>query len=292
MEIEAFLDYDTLRYSDHKGESGLKSTLFGLAERHEIHNFFRLFDLADSDLLRDLRRDIRTILQKASAQPHLQRHVSDRKVAEIAGIGHYSGIVTEPLPVHIYDTCAGTGILAHLISRLRGEHARTTADCIESRSESVVPFEHLRNIFALGNPGIRFEHGTVQKKAFMPHPGRSTYVLAKHACGDTVTGVIEGFSRSLPRQATLLTCCHGKSRETPPNAARAGVSPEEWRLLVKIADWTSSSDEEKKIIGRVAMRIMDGLRIIGLSSEIQACVREVANPHMSVKNQAICLVTL
>src|SRR3989339_23383 len=102
MDIEAFLDYKTIPYSGLDGTTAFKGTLLRLAERHAVYDLFYPFDSADTGILQNFRHAIRDILQESADQPHLQRHVSDRKVAEIAGIGHYSGVFDDPGSVHIY----------------------------------------------------------------------------------------------------------------------------------------------------------------------------------------------
>lgn len=289
MNIEEFLQYDTLQYAKPDGSTLYGETFLRLTERYSIHDFFYSFDSSDCERLNNIRQSIRSFLMEASGEPHMRRHVSDRKVAEVAGLAYYSGILDDPNPVHLYDTCGGTGIVAHLISRLRIDHHRTTADCIELNHEMAHPFDHLRKVLSLNNPSIWFSNHSVKESALPRHPDRPTYVLAKHACGDTSTDIIERFSEFRTGRATLLTCCHGKSREIPRHAARLGVTPAEWKRLTHTADWATSSDQEKKTVGRVSMRLMDGLRVIGLTAEIRACIREIVDPNVSIKNQAICL---
>lgn len=288
MQIEDFLQYDTLQ-SCSPDIAPMRESVGELAERHGVHHVFEPFDGRENDGLLDLRRAMKDILRDASTHPHLRRYVSDRKMAEVAGIAHHSGVVADTGSVHVYDACAGTGIVSHLISRLRGDSGRTSADCIELRQESAARFEHLRRILALGNPEIHFQNHAVGEKPFMAHEHRSTYVLAKHACGDAANDILEALQRSLPGKAVLLTCCHGASQKVPANALREGISAGEWRSLAQIADWTSAQETDKRIVGRAAMRAMDGLRIIGLSPGIKASVREIVDPKVSVKNQAICL---
>jgi len=147
-------------------------------------------------------------------------------------------------------------------------------------------------------PGFKLDIADVRYSSFDGPTQVPTYILAKHACGPATDIILDRIgSGDIPNlcASVIATCCHGTAQECIPSAlaSSGAVTPSEWHQLAKFADWVTASGvpEEIATIGRVAMRVMDCLRITALPDHISSHVTELFPSSVSRKNHGIVMTT-
>ncbi len=220
------------------------------------------------------------------------------KIDEIAGIVDISGILHDPSTVHLWDACGGNGFLSMIVANLRTEVGQTSATCIDRNGKRKNTHENYRRRISPNENGLHFHESDVANVAFPNVAGRSTYCIAKHACGSATDAILAkiGAHQNPPRTA-ILTCCHGSINQPPPANMAVQVSPEEWKKISKIADWNMADKRTiRKIeqntygnIARVAMRVIDVLRASSLPVDINWRVEEALTKRMCPKNHCIVI---
>lgn len=218
---------------------------------------------------------------------------NNRHLRAVLGIAGTTDVLTNPDPVHVYDACCGSGILSSSIGFLRGER-KTSVTAIDRNPVHAAVNSVLSRILGGGNLDATFLAQDIRATSLAKADGLNTYCMSKHSCGPATDAIIDTVAntseQTAPDQVALLTCCHGTTKNhIPENVSRTGLSLEDWNALVKIADWTCSANEEARTIGRIAMRIVDCLRVCNLPDFLTASVAECVDRSLTQKNHCILL---
>lgn len=224
----------------------------------------------------------------------------NKSLQEIVAIGLQAGVLYEPAEIHIDDACGGNGILAIGLANLRARRALRTAGIAWERNPNRTKrHELLRHTLAKHNTDLTFVRSDVRHANLQRKPDTHTVCLAKHACGPATDAILANLATHpalLPAKTVLLTCCHGLAQNHSPfgDDPSLGITPETWRELTKTADWvTHPTDLDARMVGVVAMRIIDTLRARYLTLRddfmARARVHELLPSSVSMKNQAIVL---
>lgn len=306
MNQEAFLEYNTLKYT----KTGREQLLFELTERFNLHEFFLPFDpsrapqiekislhlraalgMIDSDTIRESGIPVK-VRNKQSYRKRLAG-TNNKSLKEIAGIAVSSGALECESDVHIHDACGGNGILSASISNLRGTH-KTHSICWDRDQSCEKRHDLLRLSVGLRSKLLHFMLSNVLEADLAQIESMPTFCLSKHACGSATDIIVKKTfdlkASRTPVRTVLLTCCHGKAKDFPP-FEKDTITFEEWNVLARTADWTQSKNSlETQTVGRVAMRVIDTLRVVRNSrTDLRAWVEELASPEISTKNHGIII---
>lgn len=307
MTPESFLLYRTLR--ETPTGTGIEPWLIELEERGRFSENFYAFPEEKREKLDALVSHITALLVAAKEantdnyhpiEPvNFRKHLRKTKLYEVAGLLQASGILEDSTDanseddneINLYDLCSGAGSLGTITARLRANTGKATRlTCIDKSEISQRKHEAFAKTFA---PGQKTQYIVQDVRDAHIDPSKNpTYLLAKHACGQATDRIVDLVLRVLEKRegvikAHILSCCHGVIGPLPQGAAAMGLTQNDWQRLGKAADWVQRDKGSYAEIGRVAMRIMDGMRIAHISDNIQKRVIEVCPSSLSDKNHAL-----
>lgn len=305
MEIESFLKTEDLEIGANLSSSSRISSsaqlLFRLGERVEregLHTRFHEFNPERLLHIEVIVKRINEMVQAARTGDFNEDIVLGRLagIDEIAAVADIAGVLRDPEIVHIWDGCGGNGSLPLTIAYLRAGVAPTTATTIDRNNKRRSSHGNYRRLLAPNNSGFNFLNSDVGSVMYPNVEGRSTYCIAKHACGSATDGIIKKIAQQAnPPKTAILTCCHGSAKNIPPEDTAVQISPSEWEQLAKIPDWNmadrrtllKTTQRVYNSISRVAMRIMDVIRASAIQANIEWRVEEVLPQQRCPKNHCI-----
>jgi hypothetical protein len=316
MRTEDFLCYETLRHE--QTGTGREAFLLRIAEQFpDLSNIFFEFDpskLAQiKEYMRILVNNALPLITKDNIgdiyRPKRMKCLKRRDIAgpnnkhllEISAMGNLSGAISNPNAIHMHDICGGAGLLSSSIAYLRSElGSSSSASCWEIQPKLAQKHEIIRRAIGIWNPDLVFRLGDMVQTDFQSENGSDNYWMAKHPCGSNVDTIVakrhKKNDRDAPKNTTILTCCHAKAKGSPiiryNDPEQLLLDPQSWDMLARTANWAPQEQRgvpEFEAIGRVAMRIMDCLRVITLINTCNVRVQEALPCTCSRKNHAIII---
>lgn len=306
MDYDSFLKTDELRLGDTG--AGIERTLVELNQRLALHPLMREFEAARTA---HIEADVRTVRDAVgdtfAAAPgtnkrrkHQLRALHHRlvkwdfaKIREAVALAGLAGTIELPEALHIHDVCGGKGIVALYAAHLRQQLGlEVGGTCWELNSEREGSHEVIREQWFPGVP-VGFQVASVESAVLEKRDGRTTDVLAKHACGWLTDKVFEraGEAEQAVRARTVavMTCCH--SLLTGNESFWPTEMPMEERLqIAKAADPHKSPPAyERDVLGVVSRRVIDTLRARRLNGYVEEGLpfnRECNRNHVIIQQPA------
>lgn len=312
MTPESFLSYQTLRKAPT--QTGIEPWLIELEERGNFSAHFCPFPEKDREKLDAVASHIASLLEAAKIantdnwyprEPvNFAKHLQKTKRYEIAGLLQASGVTEDENwqkerqegRIDLYDLCGGAGAVSVIAAYMRGKLGKTTRIiCVEHLEHLRRKHEAFAKAFA---PDQETELRVQDVRDVDITPQTSPiYLLAKHACGPATDRLVEVALRAIQERkgqvkAYIISCCHGAVGPRPVGAVAMGLTQEEWQRLGRTADWVQHPKKSHAEVGRVAMRIMDSMRLSDVPEGVRRRVMEICPPTISHKNHALVLESI
>lgn len=300
--IHGRLERGSLNYMDYKcfidaeGDKNLSNSFFGesellqeLTRQFYLNDLFRGFDQASFKEITKIKDRIQAILRRIDeinesgdyrnwVEPRIAKKFSDRKLLQVAGIIHATGVLEVTERVRIYDLCGGSGILSTAIGLVRPPNT-TSIVCIDKRTHGFHGTKTFKGMIKKAQIDFEFRRADIAE--FNPEDvSDQQFWLGIHACGNATDVALA----NAHGQALITPCCYGTAME---NSIK-DINDDTWRKLCKMADWGSSLDKQRQRLGRIAMRVVDSLRAKNHGS-LSAKVIELTPTKFNTRDHGIML---
>ncbi len=317
MEIDKFLNLDLLNSIEWSKQRDVLLRTWDIIEKKWLNRHFIPFQKSKlynkwkhiDHLIETARQTIRENFAQNGKQFRI-KHRSRRNlirdkilwkqwknIKQILSLWIHSWVLWSPDNALIYDICSWPWLLSSMIHSLREGTWTTTAKLIEKDSNKIKNHTLFLMLFWIDSTLSEVILNDLDNISLDMTWDSSAYLLAKHACWSASDIFIEKISQLKDlwnlKNWSVMTCCHWLAKNRIPLSLRNNIiTDDDWITLSKTASWTDNNARfwpEVNQMWKVAMRIVDSLRILNVPDIYVPSITEIINPDITPNNHCISL---